>query len=86
MQFDKQINIIELSDNSYSLIKDIDPAFIDAEYSINDNEKSLNVQSVRDFLIALDDTILMLGLDSNMKCTEYGKSLYLLYDEILQKA
>lgn len=86
MQSDKQIIKIILSDESFNLIKSINPSFLDAEYDINDEDKSLNVQNIRDFLIALDDTILMLGLDEELKCNEYGKNLYLLYDEVLQKS
>ena len=74
-----------LSEKNYLLLR-AQPLFMDSyQIEFDDNTFSFCVSDIRELLIDLDYMISLTGMDETQnECTEYGRKLYDLYDQILE--
>ena len=76
----------KLSDKSFQLINSIDFSEMGSSFRIIEAEKAVETTNVRLMQIIIDEEITAKGLDDDQNlCTEYGRKLYTLYDEILDQ-
>ena len=78
----KQIEKYRLGKENYNILKALDFSEMGDDIVFSDEERSFKTSNVDLLLIILDEAICMYGLDENQACTEYGRKIYGLYDEI----
>ena len=76
----------KLSDKSFQMINSIDFSEMGSSFRIIEAEKAVETTNVRLMQIIIDEEITAKGRDDDQNlCTEYGRKLYTLYDEILDQ-
>lgn len=84
----KELSKFKLSKENYDLLKNCHFAELwditeDLILQFNDEECSFETNNVRELQILLNYEISLYGMtDDQMECTENGRALYALYDEI----
>ena len=73
-----------LSEKNYELLKSL-PLFKE-QYSVSfdDEKKAITVSDIDELMADVNDMIVMYGMKDQNECTEYGRLLYGLYDELLE--
>lgn len=75
-----------LDDASYRLLKELDLSEMENKIVFDDKENTFFTDDVNLLLIIITENIASNGMDAEQEtCTEYGRSLYTLHDEILYK-
>lgn len=84
----QELSKFKLSKENYALLKGCHLAELwdvtdNLILQFNDEECSFETNNVRELQILLNYEISLYGMtDDQMECTEYGRALYALYDEI----
>ena len=73
-----------MTEKNYKLLKSL-PLFKD-DYSIifDDTNNSISVTDIDCLMVDINDMIVMYGMKDQNECTDYGRQLYQLYDELLK--
>lgn len=76
----------KLSKTNYDLLKSIDFSPFEFKITFNDDSLTFDTDDVFALQIALNYEISLNGMtDDQMECTDYGRKLYSLYDEIIDQ-
>lgn len=78
----KQTEKYTLTLNNYNILKGLDLSEMGNDIAFYEEENSFKTSNVDLLMIILNEAICAYGLDENQECTEYGRNLYALYDEI----
>lgn len=77
-----QIEKYKLEKQNYDILKNLDLSEMDNDIVFLDEESCFKTNNVDLLMIIINESICAYGLDENQDCTEYGRKLYDLYDEI----
>ena len=73
----------KLSDRQYALLKELDFSDLGQSIVFSDEDRSISVEDFSLFLTVFTEEIVGRGMDENQEeCTEYGRELYAIYDEL----
>lgn len=79
----------KLSKSNYDLLKSIDFSSFESlnvKLKFNDKDLTFETDDILTLQIALNYEISLNGMsDDQEECTEYGRKLYALYDEIIEQ-
>lgn len=79
----------KLSKRNYDLLKSIDFSSFESlnvKLKFNDKDLTFETDDILTLQIALNYEISLNGMsDAQEECTEYGRKLYALYDEIIEQ-
>lgn len=76
----------KLSKANFELLKSIDFSSFEFSLTFSDDDLTFETDDVFALQIALNYEISLNGMtDDQMECTEYGRKLYSLYDEIIDQ-
>ena len=76
----------KLSDRQYALLKELDFSDLGQSIVFSDEDRSISVEDFSLFLTVFTEEIVGRGMDENQEeCTEYGRELYAIYDELVYR-
>lgn len=80
------ISTYKLSDRAYCLLKELDFSELGAGIVFSDRDKSVSIDDFSLFLTVFTEEIVCRGLDERQdRCTEYGRELYGIYDDLVSR-
>lgn len=74
-----------LSKYNYKILRELDFSEMQNNLIFCDEENSFKTDNIDLLMIIINESICAYGLDENQDCTEYGRRLYDLYDELYYK-
>ena len=74
-----------LSKYNYKILRELDFSEMQNNLIFFDGENSFKTDNIDLLMIIINESICAYGLDENQDCTEYGRRLYDLYDELYYK-
>lgn len=74
-----------LSKYKYKILRELDFSEMQNNLIFFDEENSFKTDNIDLLMIIINESICAYGLDENQDCTEYGRRLYDLYDELYYK-
>ena len=74
-----------LSKYNYKILRELDFSEMQNNLIFFDEENSFKTDNIDLLMIIINESICAYGLDENQDCTEYGRRLYDLYDELYYK-
>ena len=82
---DKMRGILQFKEDNYKVLKSVDFSEMKDDIVFNDEKSEIELSNLELFEIILNEEIVSKGMDSQDAVNDYGRSLYNIYDEMLEQ-